>query len=518
MDLASKQLQRGTIGRGGVGHWSGKLLSHMRAIGRRIRWSQLLVIYLAFVSVIHYFERIKPRWVLSRCGWSKWEKWPKGAAPHHSLIYGDPQIIDDYSYTFLSRFSLWVYQWVTDNYLHRNHQLLHSVLDPHSVLFIGDLFDGGRVWDNNEWYSEYFRFNNIFNPQLGVRQYRQIPGNHDVGFGMGVNFERYSRFKTYFGNADDWFVLGNHSVILLDTVSLSCNNDTRVRLASEQFLNSLQDPNHPSKQLPRIVLTHVPLYRMTEKQMCGKYRESSKPFPVVRGNQYQTVLEFEMSQKILHYIEPSIVFSGDDHDYCAIKHPLTNFMGTDIDYETMEAGKPGIDYANEITVKSSAMTGGIKRPAVQLISAWNPTDELSSGWNLPPKETTVVDAMTVKSELCYLPSPTQPIIHYAIYLALALLWVFVCTVPVKYGAALNLRFNHWLKKTAQVIRRVTKAEHDVSLGSMEPKKQDRLIKLANFFFLNWNVLQHADWADFVINGVLVVVGFLGILLTYFISI
>lgn len=520
MDLLPKRRsRRGSSFNAGTFGITSKFNEGDLRLWEKIRWKQIIILLFSFTAVVHYFERIKPRWVLNSCDWSKWEDWPDASTPHHSLVYGDPQIIDDYSYPKISKGSLWFFQWLTDNYLHRNHQLINSILNPHSILFIGDLFDGGRLWDNNKWYSEYKRFNEIFNPLPNVRQYKQIPGNHDVGFGMGVDFHKYSRFKSYFGAADDYVVLGNHSVILMDTVSLSCNNDTRIRMGSETFLNSLADPNHPSKEYPRILLTHVPLYRFTEKQTCGPLREDKSPFPVVRGEQYQTVLEFGMSQKIIDFINPSIIFSGDDHDYCHIRHPLGQFMSHEIDHKKMEAGKPGVDYANEITVKSSAMSGGIKKPAIQLISMWNPKDNtISDDWKLPKGEGKVVDSMTVKTELCYLPSPYQPITHYTIYLTLSIMWMFVCTVPIKYGTTLNLRVNHYVKRLVDLIKRVRK-NNSVNLSEMEPKKHDdkysRVIKMV---FLDWNISKRRDWIDFFVNSILITVGFFLILIVYFKSI
>jgi 3',5'-cyclic AMP phosphodiesterase CpdA len=107
----------------------------------------------------------------------------------------------------------------TDNYLHRNYNLYNKILNPDSIIFVGDLYDGGREWNDTPWMHEYKRFNKIFISLKGVRQLKQVPGNHDAGFGNGIDFEKYSRFKVYFGNADEVVLLGNHSIVLLDTVS-----------------------------------------------------------------------------------------------------------------------------------------------------------------------------------------------------------------------------------------------------------------------------------------------------------
>lgn len=487
-----------------------------------VRFRQIAVVLLLFTCIVHYFERIKPRWTIQQCQWKSWEKWPKGSEPHHSLIYGDPQIVDDFSYPHYPALLSHAVRWFSDNYLHRNHRIIGSTLEPHSILFIGDLFDGGREWEDTVWYSEYKRFNSIFDPLPEVRQFKQIPGNHDIGFGLGVNFDKYSRFRSYFGNADEYVLLGNHSVVLMDTVSLSCHNDTRVKEQSELFLNSLAEPNHPSKKYPRIVLTHVPLYRATETQTCGKFRENQKePFPVVRGVQYQTVLEYEMSQNILNYIKPSIVFSGDDHDYCHIKHPFFNVNTPYNDLQ--EYGTPGVDFANEVTVKSSAMTGGIKKPAIQLISMWNPLDDgddgFSKDWKPAGGESKVVDSKTVKTELCYLPSAYQPLAHYTINLALSILWIFVCSITGRFGARLNMTFDFYYRKVLGLLRSKLKVESNIDLMKPIKKTDDHFeYKIVKYFFLTWDCSTFTNWLDFFINSLLIVAGYGIILTVYFVSI
>ena len=40
--------------------------------------------------------------------------------------------------------------------------MIHSVLAPDTTIFLGDLFDGGRYWDDKQWIDEYKRFTKIF--------------------------------------------------------------------------------------------------------------------------------------------------------------------------------------------------------------------------------------------------------------------------------------------------------------------------------------------------------------------
>ncbi|ODV85960.1 hypothetical protein CANARDRAFT_197525 [[Candida] arabinofermentans NRRL YB-2248] len=374
---------------------------------KKIRFRQLIILLISWIIIIHYFERTTVANHIKKCDWSKWEHWPKGSNPHHSIIIGDPQIVDKFSYPNRSEPILKFTQRLSDNYLHRNHQIYHKLLTPDTTLYIGDLFDGGREWENDIWYEEYKRFNEIFNPITNTRTFKQIPGNHDIGFGNAVNFTKYNRFRSFFGDSNDYFTIGNHSLILLDTISLSSSENPDINTPSSGFLQDLSNPLHPAMQFPRLLLTHVPLYRFTEKQTCGPLRESKKKFPVMRGKQYQTVLEYELSQKILNIIKPKVIFSGDDHDYCHIRHPLTTTSTTQ---EKKQIS--GESFTDEITVKTSAMTGGIKKPAIQLISMWNPQDDDNDDKNDFEKSVTdsetgklVVEHDTFKSRLCYLPDP-----------------------------------------------------------------------------------------------------------------
>lgn len=483
---------------------------------QHIRWKQIFSLYIVACLLIHYFEIIKPYHTFQSCLWNNWETWSESATPHHSIILGDPQIVDEYSYPTRGRLLLHITKLISDNYLHRNHNMYNKVLQPDSVIFVGDLFDGGREWNDTQWLKEYKRFNKIFNPLDGVRQLRQIPGNHDVGFGNGIDFEKYSRFKAYFGNADEVVLLGNHSIILMDTVSLSCKDDSRVKQSSEEFLSKFEDSSSPYFQYPRIAFSHVPLFRFNELQHCGPFRESKKKFPVVKGTQYQTVLEYEMSQRIINSIKPAILFSGDDHDYCHIRHPIgKSYSKNPSDYEYHAGDHPGISYADEVTVKSSAMTGGIQKPAIQLLSLWNPLDKVEDSWKVDNKESLSVDSETAVTHLCYLPSPYKPLVHYGIFIAVSIIWIFICTVKIDYGRRLNLVCQKYLDKLKRTIERLfVKDIKSVDMSHLNRKKSTKFGSIVNFVLIEWNIEHERNWKTFSVNSSLIALLFIITLLWY----
>ncbi|CUM63224.1 uncharacterized protein PRCAT00000795001 [Priceomyces carsonii] len=334
---------------------------------------------LAILVLSILFEPIHTRWSINSCKWNKWEHWDKGSDPRRIVLIADPQLVDDNSYPGRPWIINYFAQKLSDKYLHKNFIATRDILDPDTFIFLGDLFDGGREWEDEGWFQEYHRFNSIF-PKDPTRRYIQsLPGNHDIGF-ESINHKAYKRFQAFFGETNDYIEIGNHTIILLDTISLS-SQDEWLQSRPLRFIENLS--SHINPYFPRILLTHVPLYRFNDQQDCGPLRESNKKFPVMKGKQYQTVIEYDLSQKILSKINPKIVFSGDDHDYCDVTHSYK--------YENENSN------AREITVKSSSMAGGIKYPALQLLSLNNLFD--------PTIAKVPQDKVTLQTEICYMPTP-----------------------------------------------------------------------------------------------------------------
>lgn len=347
---------------------------------------------LSWIVLVHFCERTHVKYVMGKCRWKNWEKWAKdGHDPHRIALVADPQLVDGNSYPERPDLVNALVTKISDNYLHRNYRFLQHQIDPDAIVFLGDLFDGGREWNDKMWFQEYQRFNDIFPSQPNRRTIQSIPGNHDIGFEI-IDPHKLKRFVAFFGPNNDFVEFGNHSIVLLDDISLS-SEFPEVRKPAEEYLDSINDLMNPN--FPRVLMTHVPLFRDNMKQVCGPKRESSNPFPVQKGKQYQTVIASELTSKILETIHPSLVFAGDDHDYCEITHNL-------------EDGSS----ATEITVKAVSMTAGIKHPALQLLSLHNPVDSYGKSLNSGP---------TYQTEMCYLPSPFFGITLYII-------WLVICIV------------------------------------------------------------------------------------------
>ncbi|EXJ57083.1 hypothetical protein A1O7_07427 [Cladophialophora yegresii CBS 114405] len=462
-----------------------------------------------------------------QCLWQQWESWPAHTQPHHVLLVADPQLVDPHTYPDrpwpLSSLTV----LYTDRYLRRSYRLLQEHLQPDATLFLGDLFDGGREWGTGEssspeqryrkygsrfWLKEYIRFSNIFlrswltgssvSPAepTGRRLLASLPGNHDLGFAAGIQMPVKERFDAYFGPLNRIDIIGNHSFVHLDTVSLSAMDQIDPKTGSsgtgdgsaaatasskiwkpvEDFLaeaktirakaiqhtcetrfswknpaplslvpevqradqtessKTPQNSLYPvsSSQFPTIILSHVPLYRSAEAN-CGPMRERGSAIPLQAGYQYQNVLTPLISNDIVKHLtaeEITMIYSGDDHDYCEIEH--NEFTGR----------------IREITVKSISWAMGIRKPGVQLVSLWNPVG-VDKAMSNDPKLSTPRD--TVQNHMCLLPDQLSIFIRYGQAAGLTLFILLLSALRYNPSAA------------------VSQAQHEKSEASLLPTAESR---------------------------------------------
>jgi ethanolamine phosphate phosphodiesterase len=334
--------------------------------------------------------------------------------------------------------------------------------------------------------KEYKRFSRIFfepwvktgvfapSTQVGRRQIlSNLPGNHDLGFASGIQKPVKNRFNAYFGDGTRIDILGNHTFVSLDTVSLSAmdedGSDSSIWKPSQEFLDqypsllsrklsnylhsvtnghrasgylhqvvegeslaSSELPAPPQEKLdlfPSILLTHVPLYR-DQGTPCGPKREhwpptldsNGKPLEVdnrnsisvARGYQYQNVLSPEISRDITSkLVNLSYAFSGDDHDYCEVVHRQYPSAGGGI---------------REITAKSISWAMGVRKPGVQLLSLWNPVD-----YDQSPNSPQSSSRDTLQTHLCLLPDQLGIFINYALLIVLTLISLICRSAYLAFG-------------------------------------------------------------------------------------
>jgi len=73
-----------------------------------------------------------------------------------------------------------------------------------------------------------------------VRLY--VAGNHDYGFGDTIIRKAVKRYKREFGSVNYEIQVGNHTIVVLDTLALS-SNITSVRAEAQEFLTTIAKGN-----------------------------------------------------------------------------------------------------------------------------------------------------------------------------------------------------------------------------------------------------------------------------------
>lgn len=364
------------------------------------------------------------------------------------------------------------------------------------MLFLGDLFDGGREWatgttaspekrykgyKNSYWRKEYRRFVKVFSDQWhegdsgsmaprGRKMIASLPGNHDLGFGSGIQVPVRERFETFFGKGNRVDVIGNHTFVSVDTVSLSAMDQPdpatgssgagsganqeiwkeamdfldnaglhKAKAESEEMrllrnqteghafdykLVGVQEPTlHEGPQpegigLPTILLSHVPLFRQPATP-CGPHREHYPPsadgelerdernsITIGSGYQYQNALTPTISKDLVTKSGPNVV-----HVYSGDDHDYCEISHREF------SGSP-----REITVKSLSWAMGIRRPGFVLTSLWNPIDSETG------KPVQSNSGATLQNHLCLMPDQLSVFIYYGTILALSLTILFIRSV------------------------------------------------------------------------------------------
>jgi hypothetical protein len=313
--------------------------------------------------------------------------------------------------------------------------------------------------------------------QPGRKIISSLPGNHDLGFGKGIQDSVRKRFNAYFGEGNRIDIIGNHTFVSVDSVSLSSlgqegsNAMEQLWKPARDFLDEVPahkkraiirelrvqqglQPNllfdhtlydtadlaqaglpqfeDPVSEFPTILLSHVPLYR-GDGTPCGPLREHWPPTPppkgqteplekddrnaiAVRGGyQYQNVLNKEMTKLIAEKVENiSYAFSGDDHDYCEVVHRGYPSAGGGI---------------REITVKTTSLAMGVRKPGVVMLSLSNPVDSKGAPMNGQDE----ARSPTLQSHLCLLPDQLGTFIRYAKFFGLTVLVLMIRAILVASG-------------------------------------------------------------------------------------
>ncbi|KNZ72874.1 Cell division control protein 1 [Termitomyces sp. J132] len=324
--------------------------------------------------------------------------------PSHVLLIADPQILDHRSYPERGPFLTYLSRLVVDLNL-RKAWWVALRKQPDVVIFLGDMMDGGRIDMTDDEYEDYYqRFNHIFRLPSGLPTYF-IPGNHDIGLRASSLFSPHarSRYQSHFGYLNSWILVANHTFVLLDAPTFVEEDEQRVKSG-----HAYQDwtPRHggpiefvttvargENQNYPIVLMSHIPLARTSFD--CGPLREKGTIRPGAALG-YQNTLGKEATAFLLETLHPSVVFSGDDHDYCENYH-TSGWRGA-------------TTRVREISVKSFSMAMGIKKPGFQLLSLVSPIHGED-------------DQKTLADVPCFLPD--QMSIYLSTYIPLLLVSLFI---------------------------------------------------------------------------------------------
>lgn len=304
-------------------------------------------------------------------------QWPTTTTNFHLLIIADPQLpATHYSYPNRILPLRWISIKIINQFIRKAWRLLIKELKPHAIVFLGDLLDGGIATNDHNTFQAYLnQFYHTFSvpPHILKTKSNQIHlvGNHDVGLYPSTTREQSALARQRFikhwppGKLNGLIEWANHTIIWIDALSLieeSKNQATGLLPHGEgevtQFINELTGPE---MLLPKVLFTHVPLWR-PEGTSCGPLRESRREIHQGAGINYQNEIPQEASKMILEKIQPSLVFSGDDHDYCQVVHTLPS----------TSLANPSPLSIQEISVKSFSMGMGVQEPGYHLLSLSNP--------------------------------------------------------------------------------------------------------------------------------------------------
>ncbi|KAG9287147.1 hypothetical protein G9A89_001042 [Geosiphon pyriformis] len=345
--------------------------------------------------LIFYLAMLKCRWPLDK----KWNT--TNYQPYHIALIADPQIIDQFSYGRTGILQ-WFSEIFPDMYMRKNWKTLQRQLQPDAFFVLGDLMDGGRELKDDEWEAESDRYRKLLRPKDETKTpIHYLAGNHDFGFGSRIIPTAYARFRRFYGKTNYIVTLGNHSIVVIDTVSLSSDNDG----LQAEALELIERMRKEERKIPRILMTHIPLYRPPNTD-CGPLRQNNRFINQGSGYQYQNLVTESLSNLILDNVKPKLIFSGDDHDYCEVHH---------------SRGEGSI----EVTLNSFSFAMGVPKPGFLLLSLHNPLDAESNSTTIGENKTSEKSNLASYTySQCLLPN--QLAIYFAyIYIFFATLFCII---------------------------------------------------------------------------------------------
>ncbi|KAF9340888.1 hypothetical protein BGZ91_012018 [Linnemannia elongata] len=278
-------------------------------------------------------------WImLRRCEWPAKESWDQSETAvqerYRIVIIADPQLTDWYSYK-QTGLALWLTEFYTDLFMRKSFARLHRRLQPDMVLFLGDLLDGGRETvagdDRGVYEKNKHRFlDKVFDSRRTAwNQEPLVMDEEDMGEQEGLRQDggEYETRSRQMDEARTGDRTAHYRQITYPAVGVTERAQIR------------QDGK--SARLP-------------ETTSCGEAREAQQLILDRNGEQYQNMVNASLSREILRKVQPDMIFSGDDHDWCEMGHSLDGRL------------------TPEVTLPTFSFAQGIKQPGFVVLSLYNP--------------------------------------------------------------------------------------------------------------------------------------------------
>ena len=331
--------------------------------------------------------------------------------------------------------------------------------------------------------KEYGRFSRIFVDKWldggfespaeprGRKMIASLPGNHDLGFASGIQTPVKERFEAYFGSGNRIDIVGNHSFISVDTVSLSAMDQVDPKTGSsgvgdgtsssaanrdiwgptEEFLlGARQARNRAVKRELRVLaglseqsyhdaglmgyapnLTDLKEVRQMPEAIDIGFGDAEKSFPSVllshvplyrapdtdcgiqreRGHAIPVQAGYQYQNVLTPLISKDLVTK------LGVEEVTQVYSGDDHDYCEIEHGE-FTGRIKEITVKSISWAMGIRKPGFLAVSLHNPVDTVPTANE--EKKQPGVKRDTIQNHLCLLPDQLTIFIRYVLMLILTL--------------------------------------------------------------------------------------------------
>uniref|UniRef100_A0A915PSI0 Calcineurin-like phosphoesterase domain-containing protein n=1 Tax=Setaria digitata TaxID=48799 RepID=A0A915PSI0_9BILA len=206
--------------------------------------------------------------------------------------------------------------------MYRSFQSAISLMHPHAVFFLGDLFDESTISTQQDLVNYINRFNELFYVPEDVQRHC-ILGNHDIGFHDEINPARLQFLSQHFSRsfADHIVVGGNHFVLLnsmtveRDGCPFCTATEYQIEDLSRTF-NCTGDVKACNMNSRPILLLHIPLYRKSDARCPEDYDAAPESMKSQVFHVGVDCLSNASSHYILEKLKPRAVFDGHAHYSC----------------------------------------------------------------------------------------------------------------------------------------------------------------------------------------------------------